>query len=173
MYASLMNLGRNWKWLMRQTETSKLPQESIFGNFKDICGCVTKVAFEFSWILACVRLYKIALNLGSISELVTHNCWFQEEALFIFLTSHVSNIFETWDGQVHTTAASSLSYVLRLTKWETDPQFLFRKSWTMVLCCNRELYATRSENDFKKFHSCSRSGSHTIRDYNKAPWFPE
>ena len=37
------------------------------------------------------------------------------------LTSHVSNIFETWDGQVHTTAVSSLSYVLRLTKWETDP----------------------------------------------------
>ena len=37
------------------------------------------------------------------------------------LTSHVSNIFETWDGQVHT-AAPSLSYVLRLTKWETDPE---------------------------------------------------
>ena len=39
----------------------------------------TKVVFEYSWILECVRRYKITLD---ISERVIHNCWFQRLPLF-------------------------------------------------------------------------------------------
>ena len=57
---------------------------------------------------------------GAVSHFVRRKTYDKLDAAVCTCPSHVSNIFETWDGQVHT-ATSSLSYVLRLTKWETDP----------------------------------------------------
>ena len=78
--------------------------------------------------------------LGSVSHF-SHILWDVKHDLrrclyvLVRLMSHVSNIFETWDGQAQTGSVSGLMHVLRLTNWETDQICRYALCpWLRVLC---------------------------------------